>query len=127
MSAPRVKAISGTATFGAPSNEPRKKSFADVADVNVAQSFIDILLKQGHNRLYTARRYGNGQSEEIVSKLDLKGILLDPGDSLNHETVLRLAEESIKALNDRSTPFEELGANDELYNRVSFMDNVTLQ
>ncbi|KAI0308718.1 aflatoxin B1-aldehyde reductase [Amylostereum chailletii] len=151
------------ATFGAPSGEPGKKSLWDISDVNVAQGFVDALVKHGHNRLDTARRYGNGQSEEIISRLDLKGCIVDtkrvshhtaahdrhtdstsclhgifPGapdapGNFKRENVLRLADESIKALNgvpidtfylhapDRSTPFEEtLGAIDELYKQGVF-------
>ncbi|KAH9060708.1 aflatoxin B1-aldehyde reductase [Lactarius vividus] len=131
--AARVPAICGAATFG---SAGRSGSISDPAD---AQKFIDLLVSQGHNAVDAARNYGDGTTEQIISKLDLKGVSVDtkiwpdnPGD----HSVARLKElvqESVIALNgvkirtlylhcpDRSVPFTEtMGAIDELYKQGIF-------
>lgn len=109
---------------------------ARVHNTDQAGKIIDIFQKHGHNEIDTARAYGNGTSEEILTELDWQkrgivmgtklfpngGMPLPPEvDQYYHhaEDVRRGLLDSLKALNcekidmfylhapDRKTPFED--------------------
>ncbi|KAI9432602.1 aflatoxin B1-aldehyde reductase, partial [Lactarius indigo] len=123
----------GAATFG--STGP----FGSISNPADAQKFIDLLVSQGHNAVDAARKYGGGTTEQIISKLDLKGVSVDtkvwpdnPGDH-SAARLKELVQESVIALNgvkirtlylhkpDRSVPFAEtVGAIDELHKQGTF-------
>ncbi|KAI9436135.1 aflatoxin B1-aldehyde reductase [Lactarius psammicola] len=129
----RVPAICGAATFGLTGR------FGSISDLTDAQKFIDLLVSQGHNAVDAARSYGGGMTEQIISKLDLKGVFVDtkiwpvnPGDH-SAARLKELVQESVTALNgvkirtlylhkpDRSVPFAEtVGAVDELHKQGLF-------
>jgi len=69
--AARVPAIFGAATFGS------AERFSKISDPAVAQKHIDLLVSQGHTSIDAARSYGAGTTEQIISKLDLKGVSVD--------------------------------------------------
>ncbi|KAI0271695.1 aflatoxin B1-aldehyde reductase [Gloeopeniophorella convolvens] len=133
MTAARIPAIFGAATFGTVGG------ISKIGEPAEAQKYIDILVGHGYNTIDTARAYGGGTSEEIISKLDLKGASVDtkiwPIKSGDHAPgrLKELVKESVAALNgvkirilylhspDRSVPYEETArALDELHKEGVF-------
>ncbi|KAI0271694.1 aflatoxin B1-aldehyde reductase [Gloeopeniophorella convolvens] len=128
MTAARIPAIFGTATFGTVGG------MSKIGEPAEGQKYIDILVGYGYNTIDTARVYGYGTSEEIISKLDLKGASVDtkiwPNKSGDHapERLKELVKQSVAALNgvkirilyrhspDKSVPYKETArALDELH------------
>jgi len=115
----RVPLVWGTATFG-----EKGKGTARTHTVSECQEYIDLFVGKGGKIIDTARVYGEGTAEELISKLNLKGAVLDtkiasrsPG-SHSPENLRESLETSVKTLAphkirvlylhapDRSTPFE---------------------
>ncbi|KAI0312712.1 aflatoxin B1-aldehyde reductase, partial [Amylostereum chailletii] len=113
--------------------------FATISNIDEAQSFVDVLVRCRHRTLDTARGYGGGTSEEIISQLDLKDCKVDtkiyPSQpkAFADPGIKELVAQSLKALAgtkiqtlylqapDRSTPFEEtLSAINELHEAGHF-------
>ncbi|KAJ3966935.1 Aldo/keto reductase [Lentinula raphanica] len=131
--ASQVPLIFGTMTMGFPG-----KNGVRTSDLDECQNIIDIFLQHGHSELDTARMYAEGTTEELLSKLDLKGATIDtkvypvkPGDhspaSLRSTflTSLELKRDKVRVLYlhapDRSTPFEETVAEvNKLYQEGRF-------
>ncbi|KAJ3552503.1 hypothetical protein NM688_g4119 [Phlebia brevispora] len=123
----------GTFLVGAPGTN----RFTDTAEI---QRWVDTMVQHGHPSIDTARVYGDGTAEEILSKLDLHGARVDtklcplaPGDhapeKLKETFNLCLAAlgPNIKIrvlylhLPDRSVPFElTLEAVNDLYEQGHF-------
>ncbi|KAH9982097.1 aflatoxin B1-aldehyde reductase [Lactifluus volemus] len=112
MTSVRVPAIYGAATFGT------NGRFAKIGDPIEAQKYVDLLVNYGYGALDASRAYGAGTTEEVISKLDLKGVSVDtkifpvkPGDHSAADSVTALNGVKIRTLYlhkpDRSVPFEE--------------------
>ncbi|EJU05759.1 Aldo/keto reductase [Dacryopinax primogenitus] len=118
--AARVPLIFGTMTIGQASLGAVRTS-----DMATAQNLLDVFYGHGYKELDTARNYGNGTTEEYLSKLDLKDSTIDtkvypnsPGDhkpAKLRETFLTslkaLGRQKVRVLYlhapDRSVRFEE--------------------
>ncbi|EIW83559.1 Aldo keto reductase [Coniophora puteana RWD-64-598 SS2] len=93
--------------------------------VSECQAIVDVFLSHGHQELDTARMYGEGTTEELLSQLDLEHTMLDtkvypvtPG-AHKPEALRETFSTSLKALRrekvrvlylhapDRSVPFED--------------------
>ncbi|KAK7054935.1 hypothetical protein VNI00_003398 [Paramarasmius palmivorus] len=116
----RIPLLFGTMTLGFPG-----KNGVRISDREECQKVIDVFLNHGHKELDTARVYGDGTTEEMMSQLDLKDAVIDtkvhPGSGGGHSPqALRSAfETSLKSLGrkkvrvlylhmpDRTVPFEE--------------------
>jgi len=48
-----------------------------ISNLPDAQKVIDVLFSHGHNELDTARAYGGGTTEKVLSELDLKNAVID--------------------------------------------------
>ena len=87
-----LKVVFGAMTFGSPSSStPSPLPYpnitdpyidtlgARVHDLTTAGAIIDIFQSHGHNEIDTARVYGNGSSESILSSLDWqkRGLVMD--------------------------------------------------
>ncbi|KAJ3934779.1 MAG: Aldo/keto reductase [Lentinula lateritia] len=115
----RVPLIFGTMTIGFPG-----KNGVRTADLDECQNIMDVFLQHGHKELDTAGVYAEGTTEELLSKLDLKGATIDtkvypvnPGDhspaalrSIFLTSLEKLKRDRIRVLYlhapDRSVPFE---------------------
>ncbi|UJR17371.1 hypothetical protein I4U23_004266 [Adineta vaga] len=122
----KVKIIFGTATFN--KNGPGFKTTEDVSEV------LNILKANGIDELDTARRYGDGSSEQLLgetSEFETFTVATKASpfaSKLTKENTITQCETSLKAMKrssidiyyihspDRSTPFEETAeAINELY------------
>ncbi|KAG2066018.1 Aldo keto reductase [Suillus decipiens] len=132
----RISLLYGASQFSVPGPQSIGGRINTVED---AQKIIDVFSSHGHRQIDTARAYGGGTSEEIISELDLKGCTVDtkifprePGD-LAPDKIRAMLESSIKALGktkikvlylhapDRSVPIEDtLRGINELYNEGLF-------
>jgi len=131
----RVPLIFGTMTIGAAG-----KGAVRTTDPTVAQKILNVFFKHGYKELDTARNYGNGSTEEYLSKLDLQGSTIDtkvypnsPGDH-KPEKLRATFKTSLETLGphnkarvlylhapDRSVPFEETcGEMNKLYKEGQF-------
>ncbi|KAK3814668.1 MAG: NADP-dependent oxidoreductase domain-containing protein [Linnemannia elongata] len=133
---PRV--ILGTMTFGL-ENTSTETSLIRVRGVDNVAPFLTTLYAHGHIEVDTARLYGNGDSEEVLSqlptahlKISTKVFPFAPG-SHNKENLPVQVRESLKALKaekvdilylhapDYSIPYEEtVKAIDDLYKEGLF-------
>ncbi|KZT43447.1 Aldo/keto reductase [Sistotremastrum suecicum HHB10207 ss-3] len=131
---PRVPVILGAAFFG-------QGVGSRIHTEQEAQAFIDVLPEGGLVAIDTSRHYGQGTSEEMLGRLNLRGSQVDtkiypekPGDH-KAERLRALFQSSSEALNgvsirifylhapDRSVPFKEtLQAVDELYRQGYFKE-----
>ncbi|MBW0520449.1 hypothetical protein O181_060164 [Austropuccinia psidii MF-1] len=116
----RIPLILGAMTFGKPNTHG-----ARIHDLPTVQKIIDTFKAHGHTEIDTARLYGHGSSEEMLSQVDLSGTTIDskcypinPGDhspqKLRESLELSLQTLKLKKLRifylhspDRSIPFEE--------------------
>ncbi|KAG1815249.1 NADP-dependent oxidoreductase domain-containing protein [Suillus subaureus] len=132
----RIPLLYGAGQFGMPGPQ---SIGARVNTVEDAQKIIDVFASHGHRQIDTARIYGGGTSEEIISQLDLKGCTVDtkvcpiaPGD-FAPDRIRASLEISMKALGktkikifylhkpDRSVPIEDtLRVINELYDEGLF-------
>ncbi|KAG2368644.1 NADP-dependent oxidoreductase domain-containing protein [Suillus spraguei] len=132
----RIPLLYGASQFTVPGPHSLGGRINTVED---AQKIIDVFTSHGHRQIDTARAYGGGTSEEIISELDLKGCTVDtkiyprePGDFASDKIRASL-ESSMKALGkakikvlylhapDRSVPIEDtLRGINELYNEGFF-------
>ncbi|KZS97025.1 Aldo keto reductase [Sistotremastrum niveocremeum HHB9708] len=131
---PRVPVILGAAFFG-------EGVGSRIHTEQEAQAFIDVLPEGGLVAIDTSRHYGQGTSEEMLGRLNLRGSQVDtkiypekPGDH-KLERLHSLFQRSLEALHgvsirifylhapDRSVPFKEtLRAVDELYRKGHFKE-----
>lgn len=132
----RIPLLYGAGQFGVPGPQ---SIGARVNTIEDAQKIIDMFTTHGHRQIDTARIYGGGTSEKIISQLDLKGCTVDtkvypsaPGD-FAADRIRASLEISMKALGktkiktfylhkpDRSVPIEDtLRVINELYNEGLF-------
>ncbi|KAF7363400.1 GTP binding [Mycena sanguinolenta] len=121
MSPTRVPLLFGTMTMG----EAGAAGAVRNSDIHECNEILSVFASYGHKEIDTARMYGSGTTETLLSKLDLGHSSIDtkvypfkPGD--HAASALRATFfESLKALNrkkvrvlylhapDRSVPFEE--------------------
>ncbi|KAG1767323.1 NADP-dependent oxidoreductase domain-containing protein [Suillus placidus] len=131
-----IPLLYGAGQFGVPGPQ---SIGARVNTIEDAQKIIDVFTSHGHRLVDTARIYGGGTSEEIISQLDLKGCAVDtkvypsaPGD-FTPDGIRASFEISMKALGntkirifylhkpDRSVPIKDtLRVINELYNKCLF-------
>lgn len=116
-------------------------SYKFVLGVEKSQPIFDVFLQRGYHLLDTARIYGNGTSEKLISQLNIGNAKVDtkiwptnPGDhkadrfkALFQESKAALGSIPIQVLYlhkpDRTVPFEEtLEAADELYKKGEFKE-----
>ncbi|KIJ44110.1 hypothetical protein M422DRAFT_47589 [Sphaerobolus stellatus SS14] len=115
----RVPLIFGTMTLGAPGQNGVR-----ITELEECQRILDVYLKAG-KEIDTARQYGNGTTEECLSKLDLTGGVIDtkvfPVQPGGHKaeafrntfktSLEKLSPHKVRILYlhapDRSVPFEE--------------------
>ncbi|KAJ3552504.1 hypothetical protein NM688_g4118 [Phlebia brevispora] len=70
MSSPRMPLLLGTGFFGLPGTN----RFTNLAEI---QKWVDVMVEHGHPYIDTARAYGDGTSEVVLSKLNLHGARVD--------------------------------------------------
>ncbi|KAI0790935.1 aflatoxin B1-aldehyde reductase [Abortiporus biennis] len=133
----RVPLLLGTGGFSTPGSE---LGVGDVTDPNEAQKFVDCMLQHGHIGIDTARIYGKGTSEKLISQLKLGPARVDtkihplvPG-GLAPEKLTDGLKQSLAALGpnikirvlylhapDRGTPFaDSLKVINEFYKQGHF-------
>ncbi|KAJ3055372.1 hypothetical protein HK097_010717 [Rhizophlyctis rosea] len=130
---PHPKLVLGTMTFGSGSG-------GRISDLQKVQEILDIFKAHGHDELDTARMYCDGNTEEVLGKLEVQRTFklatkVYPKEPGQHqpEKLKATFRESFKALNtkrvdifylhapDHATPFEvTLRAVQDLYEEGSF-------
>jgi len=133
-----LNVLLGAANFG---YKPSASGVQVTSDKSLIESILQLYKENGYNQIDTARTYGDGTSEQILSAVDYatRGFILDtkirsyfPG-AHQKELVIKSFRESLQALNaekvnilylhspDRQTPFlETLEAINELHAQRSF-------
>ncbi|KAG8967048.1 hypothetical protein FRC03_010796 [Tulasnella sp. 419] len=130
----KVPLILGTMTFGIAG-----KSGVRTSDTKECQKLVDAFLAHGHSEIDTSRMYGDGTTEEVLSKINIQKAALDtkvfpskPGDHAPHN-LRRVFQGSLHILRphkirvlylhrpDRTVPFEETcAAIDEMHKEGLF-------
>jgi len=133
----RIPLLCGTGSFSL----AESSTYNYVLGAEKVQPIVDVFLKHGYTKLDTARLYGEGTSEKLISQLRIDGATVDtkiwPFQDGDHkpERFKALFQESKNALGsipiqvlyfhkpDRTVPFEEtLEAANDLYKEGHFKE-----